>query len=130
MREDILKKYYLEKNFNCAESVLRTANEEYKLGLDERALCTAGGFGGGMGCGSSCGALCGAIQALGAAMLSGRAADCPGFREKCAAYCREFEKTFGSTLCSDLKPVHKKEKCYEVVGKAYELLCQAMEEKA
>ena len=33
-----VKEYYLGGNFNCAESVLRAANDEYGLGLDEKAL--------------------------------------------------------------------------------------------
>lgn len=126
-----VKEYYLGKGFNCAESVLRAANDEYGLGLDEKALVTAGGFGGGMGAGSSCGALCGAIQALGAKMLTeGRAADCPGFREKCAAYYHAFEEALGSSECRNLGPKYKNGeiRCYAVVEKAYELLKAAMEE--
>ena len=34
MLRETAKKYYLEQNYNCAESVLRAANEEYGLGLD------------------------------------------------------------------------------------------------
>ena len=126
-----VKEYYLGKNFNCAESVLRAANDEYQLGLDEKALVTAGGFGGGMGAGGSCGALCGAIQALGAKMLTeGRAADCPGFRAKCAGYYKAFEEALGSSECRNLGPKYKNGeiRCYAVVEKAYELLKTAMEE--
>jgi len=131
MKLDALKGYYLDGGYNCAESVLRTANEEFGLGLDEKALRTAGGFGGGMGCGNACGALCGAIQALGAAMLSGRAADCPGFRDKCGAYFRSFEEALGSSLCAELGPKYKNPtaRCYTVVRTAYELLEKAMEDK-
>ncbi len=130
MKLDALKGYYLDGGYNCAESVLRTANEEFGLGLDEKALRTAGGFGGGMGCGNACGALCGAIQALSAAMLEGRAHDCPGFREKCAGYTRAFEEALGSTQCRELGPMHKQAetRCYPVVEKAYELLCKMLEE--
>ena len=129
---DKVREYYLGKGFNCAESVLRAANDEYGLGIDEKALVMAGGFGGGMGCGSSCGALCGAIQALGAAKLTGRAADCPGFRDQCAGYCKAFEEALGSTMCRELGPMHKREdiRCFAVVERAYELLRQTMEEEA
>jgi len=131
MEKKPVEKYYLGQCFNCAESVLRAANEQYGLGLDEKALCTAGGFGGGMASGSACGALCGAIQALGAAMLSGRAADCPGFRDKCGAYFRSFEEALGSSLCAELGPKYKNPtaRCYTVVRTAYELLEKAMEDK-
>lgn len=126
---DRVKEYYLGQCYNCAESVLRAANDEYQLGLDEKALVTAGGFGGGMACGSSCGALCGAIQALGAKMLSeGRAADCPGFRDQCAGYYRAFEEALGSTQCRDLKGKHAGVRCSAVVEKAYELLKTALDE--
>ncbi len=125
---DRVKDYYLGKGFNCAESVLRAANEEFKLGLDEKALITAGGFGGGMGCGSSCGALCGAIQALSAAKLTGRAADCPGFRDVCAGYYRAFGEALGSCDCRDLKCKNPETRCFAVVEKAYELLRQTMKE--
>ncbi len=120
MENKAVEKYYLDQGYNCAESVLRAANDQYGLGLSEEALCTAGGFGGGMGCGSACGALCGAIQALGAAMLTGRAADCPGFRDKCAGYYRAFEQALGSAMCSELKKPGVR--CAAVVDKAYELL--------
>ena len=126
-----VREYYLDKGYNCAESVLRAANEEFGLGLDEKALVTAGGFGGGMGAGSSCGALCGAIQALGAKMLTeGRAKDCHGFREKCAEYYRAFEEALGASECRNLGPKYKNEevRCYAVVEKAYELLKAALEE--
>ena len=126
-----VKEYYLGENFNCAESVLRAANDEYGLGLDEKALVTAGGFGGGIGAGSSCGALCGAIQALGAKLISeGRAADCPGFREKCAAYYYAFEEALGSSECRELGPKYKngETRCYAVVEKAYELLKEMLDE--
>ena len=123
--------YYLGKSFNCAESVLRAANEEFQLGLDEKALTTAGGFGGGMASGSSCGALCGAIQALGAALIrEGRAADCESFRAKCAGYHKAFEEALGSTMCREIVPVHKTEdlRCCRVVEKAYELLREILKE--
>ncbi len=127
---DKVREYYLDKGFNCAESVLRAANDEYHLGLDEKALVTAGGFGGGMGSGSSCGALCGAIQALGAKMIDeGRAADCPGFRAKCAGYYQAFDEALGSTQCRELKPKYNNGRCSIVVEKAYELLRAAMEER-
>lgn len=124
MENKLLRENYLDQGYNCAEAVLRTANGQYGLGLDEKALYTAGGFGGGMGTGSCCGALCGCIEALGAAMLEGRARDCEGFREECAQLVHEFEEALGSQMCRELCPRYKREdvKCYEVVVTAYELL--------
>lgn len=126
-----VKEYYLDKGFNCAESVLRAANDEFGLGLDERALTTAGGFGGGMASGSSCGALCGAIEALGAALVrEGKASQRDGFRAVCAGYHRAFEEALGSTMCREIVPVHKREdvRCCAVVETAYRLLRERLKE--
>ena len=55
MLRDYVKKYYLEQRRNCAESLLRAANEAYGLNLTEADFALLSGFGGGMGCGSVCG---------------------------------------------------------------------------
>ena len=65
MLRDNVKKYYLEQDYNCAETILRCIDEEYGIGLTEDDFKLVSAFGGGMGCGSSCGALCGAMAALG-----------------------------------------------------------------
>ena len=49
MLQERAKQYY-DQDYNCAETILRAANDEYQLGLDEAALRLAAGFGGGMGC--------------------------------------------------------------------------------
>ena len=56
--------YYQEKDYNCAEAIIRAANDEYALGINEAGLKAFGGFGGGMQCGSICGAVCGGIGAI------------------------------------------------------------------
>ena len=35
MNNHKLRRSYLEKDYNCAETILRAANEEYLLGLNE-----------------------------------------------------------------------------------------------
>ncbi len=69
MLRDNVKKYYLEQDYNCAETILRCIDEEYGIGLTEDDFKLVSAFGGGMGCGSSCGALCGAMAALGCGRL-------------------------------------------------------------
>lgn len=49
MNNHKLRRYYLEKDYNCAETILRAANEEYHLGLNEDSFRLVSGFGGGMG---------------------------------------------------------------------------------
>jgi len=55
---------YGNVNMNCAERILRGANEAYGLGLSDEALKVSAPFGGGMGIGSVCGAITGAIMVL------------------------------------------------------------------
>lgn len=55
MLRDNVKKYYLEQDYNCAETILRCIDEEYGIGLTEDDFKLVSAFGGGMGCGSSCG---------------------------------------------------------------------------
>ena len=54
MLRDYVKKYYLEQRRNCAESLLRAANEAYGLNLTEADFALLSGFGGGMGGDCSC----------------------------------------------------------------------------
>ena len=59
MLKDRVGAYYLEKNYNCAETLIHAINDEYHLALGEEEMKLAGGFGGGMGCmEATCGALC------------------------------------------------------------------------
>ena len=126
MLRETAKKYYLEQNYNCAESVLRAANEEYGLGLDEGALKLMAGFGGGMGCGGVCGALSGGIAALSKLRVSDRAHTTPGFSGECAGVVAAFEEKAGSCQCSELKARFFREgtRCLDTV----EIGCQALEE--
>ena len=53
MLREIANDFYMNQNYNCGECILRAANKAYDLGLDERALKLASGFGAGMGCGNT-----------------------------------------------------------------------------
>ena len=119
-----LYEYYVEKDYNCAETVLRAANEEYGLGLDESAYRLVGGFGGGMGCGSTCGALSSGIAVISRLLIGERAHATDGFKEKCAEFCQMFERKLGSTECSVLKEKYLEEtnRCLKTVELAYGLL--------
>jgi C_GCAxxG_C_C family probable redox protein len=66
MLKDLLAEGFGEKeDLNCSEKILRGANIEYDLGLDDAALKMAAGFGGGMAIEDKCGALTAAIMVLG-----------------------------------------------------------------
>ena len=38
MLKDIFEKYYFDGNYNCAETMIRAANEYYSLGLHDRDM--------------------------------------------------------------------------------------------
>ena len=102
MIKDYVRKYYLEQDHNCAETVFLAANEALGLGLPEESAKLISAFGGGMGCGSTCGALAGSMAILGQCRVQGRAHATEGFKEQCAALKEAFEKRLGSILCKDL----------------------------
>lgn len=49
MLREIANDFYMNQNYNCGECILRAANKAYDLGLDERGLKLASGFGAGHG---------------------------------------------------------------------------------
>ena len=97
MLRDNVKKYYLEQDYNCAETILRCIDEEYGIGLTEDDFKLVSAFGGGMGCGSSCGALCGAMAALGRLTVKTRAHATEGFKDTCADLVEAFRNKLGNT---------------------------------
>ena len=124
MNNHKLRRYYLEKDYNCAETILRAANEEYHLGLNEDSFRLVSGFGGGMGCGGTCGALSSAMAVISMFLVEERAHATEGFKEKCANFCQTFERELGSTKCSVLKEKYTQEdsRCYKTVEISYRLL--------
>ena len=46
MLRDNVKKYYLEQDYNCAETILRCIDEEYGIGLTEDDFKLVSAFGG------------------------------------------------------------------------------------
>ncbi len=69
MIRDFVETYYLEGDYNCAETLLLAANDAYALGLPEGAHRLVSAFGAGMGCERACGAVCGAPAVRFAARL-------------------------------------------------------------
>lgn len=120
------RRYYVEEDYNCAESVLLAANEVYGLGIDPQSCVRLlGAFGGGVGCGSLCGALAGSLAALGAGMMAGRAHTTEGLKERCADFVEGFEAALASRECREIKPrrfVEDGERCFDTVRIACELL--------
>ena len=100
---------YYQADYNCAEALLRAINDVYALAIPDESLKLVSGFGGGMGCQRACGALCSGITALGPLKVQGRAHTTQGFGAVCAAWVEAFIRDLGSDLCSDLKPLYRRE---------------------
>ncbi len=120
MLRDQVNELYLEKDYNCAETTLRSIDAVYHLGLTEEEFKLVSGFGAGMGCGHACGALCGGIAALGKLFVDKRAHNTPGFGDLCKAYVEAFRENLGDTMCDALKAKYKRDdvRCLETVQRA------------
>ncbi len=119
MLRDIIREYYIEKNFNCAESLFLASNKYYNLGLDEKMAEIVTAFGAGMGCGRTCGALCGGLAILGRMIQLER----DPFHELCTNLVETFEKTLGTSSCNDLKSIYRNDevRCLKTVELAADI---------
>ena len=130
MLADVAEKYFLEEDYNCAESVLLAANEVYELGLDkENCHRLVSAFGGGMGCGMLCGAIAGGMAALGQAAVTERAHVTEGFKELCAETAAMMQAALGNVNCSVIKPAlfAQGRRCAETVRRAADVLEKQMD---
>ena len=133
MLKDTVMKYYLEQDYNCAESIIRGANEYYGLGLDEKALLAFGGFGAGCYAGRLCGACAGGIAAVSSKYIHTRAHAEELAQKRVEAFVKAFMEILGSDLCADLKEHYwdgalDRGRCRKTVELAAGVLEQKMEE--
>jgi len=92
---------------NCAEILLMAANDQYKLGLDDRFYKAVCPFGGGIQSEKTCGALLGAIAAIGVMYTEERPTTNEVMKEKTKKMLEEFEKEFGSRKVKNCRGVWK-----------------------
>ncbi len=125
-----VRELFLEKDCNCAETILLWANERYGLDISPEDVRLVSGYGGGLGCGENCGALLGALAALSKRMVHDRAHATPGFREACAGLVDRFRAELGSIQCAELKERYRRSdvRCLHVVERAAAVLDQCMQE--
>lgn len=125
-----VNEFYFAADMNCAESILRAANNIYSLGMDESALRTASGFGGGMGTGHLCGAVSGCIMASGMLFVRERAHESQDLQNITAEFIDRVNKHFNSLLCNDIKKSHYDDEkgCSQVVYETAELFWSLVSE--
>lgn len=116
--------YFIDGDYNCAESLLHAANDEYNLALSPDSYRLIASFGGGMGGGHACGALCAAQAVLGRLCVTDRAHQTEGFGPTCAALYQAFEQDLGSAECTVLKQKYRNDemRCLKTVELAADTL--------
>ncbi|WP_213950681.1 C-GCAxxG-C-C family (seleno)protein [Tepidanaerobacter syntrophicus] len=120
LTEKIEKYYSKEFDLNCAETMVYSANEEYGLNLDKKALKMASGFGGGMGIESVCGALTGGIMVLGVLFTKEKAHESERVKTLEKEFLSRYKDKMGDILCKPLKEKHHNDevRCLNVIKEA------------
>ena len=125
MLRNLIEQGYGEKeDLNCAEKILFGANQVYHLGLDQRSLKLASGFGGGMAIGSVCGALTAAIMVLGVLFVKNSAHESSKIKDLTQELFTTYRTEMGDIDCTPLKAHHRTEdiKCRYIIAKAAAVL--------
>ena len=131
MIRELVPKYYLEQNNNCAEALLRAADEALSLGLPPESFRLGAGFGGGFGCGRTCGAVCSAVAVLSHLMVGPCAHETPGFRKACADCVAALREKLGAVECREIAPRLKSRetRCLTTVELAADALEAALKQQ-
>lgn len=108
MLRDKLKKYR-DQDYNCAETMLYAANEEYNMGLTKQTLKTMAGFGGGMGVESVCGAITGCLAVLSVMFTVQRGHESDRLKNLSIEFFEKFKAKLGTDNCTELKKLYKTE---------------------
>lgn len=108
----MLKEYYSNKvykiiDLNCAESVLYTANNVYKMNLNNESVLLSSPFGGGMYIEEKCGAVTGALMVLGYIFVKENAHATDYLKDVIHYYFDTFNEKMGSCECHQLKEMHR-----------------------
>lgn len=104
MLKDLLPKYYFDQNYNCAETILRAANEYYDLGLHDKDMILVGAYGAGIQSGNTCGAVLSVVAVLSLKYVEAKAHESEDIRPVVQKMMRKFNEKYGSILCKDIKP--------------------------
>ncbi|MBC3887197.1 hypothetical protein GH810_02595 [Acetobacterium paludosum] len=94
-------------HMNCAETLLRAANDKYDLNLNDDCYKMLQGFGAGFYSGKTCGAFSGSLAALGVLYTDERPSDQAKMTQATKLLVKEFEAEFGSLDCDYIKEYHR-----------------------
>ena len=130
MLKDVAEKYYFSQNYNCAETIIRAANEYYSLGITDRDMIMVAGFGAGMQTADTCGCLLSAISVLSLKYVEQRAHESADIQSVVFLLTKKFRERYGSTLCREIKPkfFRKEYRCRDTVFLACDILEETLAE--
>lgn len=104
MLKDVYSKYYHDQNYNCAETIIRAANDYYDLKLHDRDMIMLAAYGGGIQTGNTCGAILAAVSVLSMKYVEQKAHDSKNIKPITTDLIRRFNEKYGSILCKEIKP--------------------------
>lgn len=130
MLKDIANKYYLSDNYNCAETIIRAANEYYCLDLHDRDMVMVAGFGGGIQSGNVCGAVLSAVSVLSMKYVERYAHTSEDIHPITIMLIRKFKEKYESIQCRDIKPQSFKPeyRCQKTIEAACDILEETIKE--
>lgn len=130
MLKDLLPKYYFEGNYNCAETIIRAANEYYNLGLHDKDMIMMGVFGAGIQTGNTCGAVLATASVLSIKYVEAKAHESSDIKPVTQLLMRKFKEKYGSHLCKDIKPQSFKPeyRCQVTINDACDILEEVIAE--
>lgn len=106
-----------KEGYNCAESILKTFNEDTNLDIP---VSMASPFGGGMSVGSTCGAITGTLMAIGALKGRNSSEEKNNSRALSREIINKVKEKYGTLECIELKK--KGVACEEIIKFAYDAL--------
>lgn len=129
--KDVVKKYYIDENYNCSECLIHAANEYYGLNIGFEDMKMFGGFGSGMYAGIVCGTLIANVAILSKMVIRNKAREeTDQILPVINRMVKEFNEHLQGTSCRELRPKYysKEESCLKTVLLAAEVLEKAVDE--
>lgn len=119
---------WYDKDFNCAEAMLRACNEYYELGVSHDDMRLAAGLGGGVQIKEICGALTGAVLACGKLYVRERAHESEVLKTIVSDFLQRFSDEHGTLSCDKLRDLYHTEQtgCRKTVELAAQLFEQVV----
>ena len=116
-------------HYNCAEAILRGANDYYGLGLDNKALKMIAPFGGGMNTGNTCGILTGGLAVIGVLFTEDMPSSNDKMKEVTRHWIAAFESEFKNTNCQLIKQLNQigNEGCANLILEGADILEKVVE---